>query len=135
MMPEARTPVATAPAATTTEVPVEAESGRHTNAAFWAATGVGIAAIGAGVGLGVLALEKEDAYNKKATETRRKDGERIALLADVSYGIAGAAAVTALVIYFTSGSKKTEEAPMQQAWRVSPSFGRDGAGLAARTEF
>jgi tetratricopeptide (TPR) repeat protein len=136
MMPEAHE-AAVAATQTTPSEPAEAASGRHTGTAFWVATGVGIAAVGAGVGLGVTALMKEKAYDKKgaATEKKQKQGDRIALSADICYGIATAAAVTALVLYLTSGSKDSAEAAPQQAWRVAPSFSHDGAGLAARAEF
>jgi tetratricopeptide (TPR) repeat protein len=141
MMPEAREPVAAAPAQPVTPAADQAPSDRHFGPAFWAVTGVGIAAVGAGVALGVLALQKEDEFNKKAsngkaTIKQADQGDRISLFADISYGLAGAAAVTAVVLYFTSGSaKKSEETAPPQAWRVSPSFARDGAGVAARTQF
>jgi hypothetical protein len=135
MMPEAQAPVVAAAAATVTEQPAEEPSGRHFGPAFWVATGVGIAAVGAGVALGVIALQKEDEYNANPSKKRLDQGNRIALSADVCYGIAGAAAVTALVVYFTSGSKKSEEAKPPQALQFAPSFARHGAGLAARTQF
>jgi tetratricopeptide (TPR) repeat protein len=134
MMPEAQAPVAAAAAATASEQPAEEPSGRHFGPAFWAATGVGIAAVGAGVALGVIALKKVDEYNANPTQKRLDQGERIALSADICYGIAGAAAVTAVVVYFTSGSKKSAEA-QPQAFQLAPSFARHGAGLAARTQF
>jgi tetratricopeptide (TPR) repeat protein len=132
MMPEAHTPVAVAPTQAT-DAPAESPSGRHFGPAFWAATGVGIAALGAGITLGVLALKKEDKYNENPTPKGADQGERLSLFADISYGIAGAAAVTAVVVYFTSGKKSEEAAP--QAFRVAPTFARNGAGLAARTQF
>jgi tetratricopeptide (TPR) repeat protein len=136
MMPEAQAPVVAAAAATTTEQPAEPESKRHFGPAFWAATGVGIAALGAGIGLGVTALKKVDEFNANPTTKGADQGERIALAADVCYGVAGAAAVTALVVYFTSGRSSSSEAePQPQAFQLAPSFARHGAGIAARAQF
>jgi hypothetical protein len=137
MMPEAQTPVTVAPATVVPDAPPAEESGRHFGPGFWAATGVGVAAIASGATLGVLALKGEKDFKDDPTSKRADQGERFALFADISYGIAGAAAVTAIVLYFTSGtSKSAEEAPAApQAWRVAPALGRNGAGVAARAQF
>jgi hypothetical protein len=137
MMPEAREPVTVAPTSVTPDTAPVEESGRHIGPAFWVATGIGIGAVASGVTLGVLALKEDKDYNKPGHATIKKAdrGDRHALFADISYGIAGAAAVTAIVLYFTSGKKSEEPAPDAQAWRVAPTFARDGGGLAAHTEF
>lgn len=135
MMPEAREPVTVAPTSVTPDSEPAQESGRHIGPAFWVATGIGIGAIASGVTLGVLALKEDKEYKKHPTEKRADQGDRHALFADISYGIAGAAAVTAIVLYFTSGKKSEETAPDTQAWRIAPTFARQGAGLAAHTEF
>lgn len=131
MMPEAQAPVVAA-APPPAQEPVEEETGRHFGPGFWAATGVGIAALGAGIGLGVTALKKVDEYNKNPTTHGADQGDRIALAADICYGVAGAAAVTALVVYFTSGRSGEAE---PQAFQLAPSFARNGAGITARTRF
>lgn len=137
MMPEAQAPVAVAPTTVVPDAPPAEESGRHFGPGFWAATGVGVAAIAAGATLGVLALKQEKDFKDDPTKRSADQGERFALFADVSYGIAGAAAITAVVLYFTSGKSKSaeESAPPAQAWRVAPALARDGAGFAARAEF
>jgi tetratricopeptide (TPR) repeat protein len=132
MMPEARAPVAAAPVQPAT--PAEAPSGRHTGTAFWVTTGIGIAAAGAAITMGSLALVKEKEYNEMATQKRHDQGQRIALSTDICIGVAAAAAVTAVVLYLTSGSGGGEEAA-PQAWHVAPAVARGGAGLSAQAQF
>jgi tetratricopeptide (TPR) repeat protein len=106
---------------------------RHTTPAFWVATGIGAAGLVTGITLGALALKREKEFDDNPTEKTADQGERFALFADIGYGVAAAGAVTALVVYLTSG-KKSQPAD-QEAWSVAPALARGGAGVAASTKF
>jgi hypothetical protein len=132
---EPQTPVAEAPA----PEPVPEERGpRHPTPAFWAAIGFTAAGVVAGSVLGGVALKKEKEFNDHATNELADKGERLALFSDVSFGVAAVGAVTALVVYLTSGSKGgAEQAPSEQptAWSVSPRVSRGNVGLAGELRF
>lgn len=135
-------PVAEAPAPAS--IPLE-RGPRHPTPAFWAAIGVASAGVVAGSVLGGMALKKYNEYNEdgQATSALADKGERLALFCDVSFGIAAAGAVTALVVYLTSGSKgeageqpgdpSSSEVPM--AWSVNPSVARGSVGLSGQLRF
>lgn len=129
----AEAPPPAAPAPAPEPVAEDTRGPRHTGPAFWAATGVGAAALVTGITLGALALKKEKDFNDNPTTKTADQGERMALFADIGYGIAGAAAVTALVLYLTSGKQKTDE--QTQSWSVGPALARGTAGALARTRF
>jgi hypothetical protein len=86
-----------------------------------------------GITLGSLALKREKDFNDQPTEKTADQGERFALFADIGFGVAAAGAITAVVVYLTSG-KKSQKAD-QQAWSVTPALARGGAGMAAGTKF
>lgn len=101
------------PAATTVTAPAaEKKSGRVWT---WVAGGVAVAGAGAGIGLGAVASSKANEYN---TVTRtpdqaaqlRSDATSMATAANISYAVAGAAAVTAIILFVVGGP----------AWRFEP---------------
>ena len=129
MMPAAPVAVAAAPPPS-----VEPErTGRHAGKAVWIATGVAGAGLITGAILGGVALKKESDFNDQPSEHLADSGERIALFADVGFGIAAAAGITAVVLYLTSDTKKGEE--QQQAWSVSPALSAGRAGLVGNVRF
>lgn len=69
--------------------------------AVWVASSVAVAATITGTVLGFLALSDEAAFNAMPTTKLANRGERFALFADVSFGLAIAAASTAIVLYLT----------------------------------
>lgn len=127
------TPAPPVPVAAPVEQPVveEPEKGRHAGTAVWVATGVAGAGLVTGIILGSVALKKHGDYNRKATESLVDSGERMNLFADVGFGIAVAAGITAVVLYLTSDTKKGE----QQAWSVDPAVASGRAGLVGRLRF
>jgi tetratricopeptide (TPR) repeat protein len=141
---EPQTPVAEAPAP---EAVPEERGPRHPTPAFWAAIGVSAAGVVAGSVLGGMALKKDKEYNANDGENASTDladkGERMALFCDVSFGVAAVGAVTALVVYLTSGSKggaeqaPNEQAPSEQptAWSVNPRVSRGNVGLSGELRF
>jgi hypothetical protein len=74
--------------------------------AVWALSGVAAASLLTGTVLGFTALKREQDYrNNPDLETANK-GERLALFADVSFGIAALSAITALTLFLTTKNKK-----------------------------
>ena len=74
--------------------------------AVWALSGVAAASLLTGTILGFTALKQEQDYrNNPNLETANK-GERLALFADVSFGIAALSAITALTVFLTTKNKK-----------------------------
>jgi hypothetical protein len=91
-------------------------------AAFWIAAAVAGVGLVAGTVFGTMALGDEDDFNQKksanASESDLQDikdsGERNAIIADVSFGVAAAAAVVGVIILVTS-KKKGEKAEADTA--------------------
>lgn len=115
---------------------------RHPTPAFWTAIGFTGAGLVAGSVLGGLALKKDKDFHandyENATTDMADKGERLALFADVCFGVAAVGAVTALVVYLTSGSKGGGEQPPSDqptAWSVSPRVSRGNVGLAGELRF
>jgi hypothetical protein len=73
------------------------------------------------------------------TAGRADDGERFALFADVLFGVAGAAAITAIVLFLTSDDGDDdaggEEESDATAFTIAPSVGRRGGGVSAQLQF
>lgn len=111
------TPPADAPKAVTTptetkpaEVPltpgpaVTATVEKKARVWTWVAGGVAVAAAGAGVGLGVVSNSKAIEHNTvvrgpDAAAELRRDSQTMATAANISYAVAGAAAVTAIILF------------------------------------
>ena len=108
------------------------DSGYHTTTPFWIA--VGTTAVGAVVTttFGIIALNQSSEYQTHPTQELYDAGRRNALIADISLGVAAAAAVTATVLFFTSkGSEKRSD----EAFIVAPSVGSHGGGLVGHVRF
>lgn len=127
-------PEPTAPVAETeapTEEPVRRK--RHGSPAVWASTAVAGVTLVTGVGLGVSALRKQSDYEDAPSRSLKNKGERIALFADVSFGVAAVAGVTALVLYLTSD--RPAKATSDQAWLVAPRLSERELGVAGHLRF
>jgi hypothetical protein len=115
----------------------KAEEGRHgiqSNVPIWVSVGVAGAGVVTGSILGGLALKERNEFNKNPTEAKADKGERLALFADVGFGIAAAAGVTALVLYLTR-DKGEENTQATQAFSVSPSLTKRDVGLTGTLRF
>ncbi len=114
----------------TSQPPPADESPSRTSTAMWVAAGVAGAGLVTGAILGGVALKKKGDFDDNPTEAKADKGERLALFADVGFGIAAAGAVTAIVLYLTA-----KDEPAEQAFRVAPSVARNGAGLVGNLRF
>lgn len=113
--------------------------GRHATAGVWTSVAIAGASLATGTGLGVAALQKDKQYNDDLSqnppiidEKLKQQGERMALFADVTLGIAAVAGVTALVLYLTSGSSGGGS---EQAFLVAPELSPQKVGLAGSVRF
>lgn len=131
------TPPATEPVEPEPTPPAPAAE-RGPSAALWVTSGVAAAALVGGTVLGFMALSREAEFDDMPTAGRADAGERFALFADVLFGVAGAAAITALVLFLTSDDGDDDaggEEDRATALTISPSVGRRGAGVSAQLQF
>ena len=74
------------------------------------ATGsISAATLVAGTVLGFLALRKEQDYRDSPSKETADTGERLALFADVSFGIAALSAITSFTLFMTHKNKRKRE--------------------------
>jgi hypothetical protein len=160
--PEAGTdrPPAARPEAEAPVAAVEAPAGPSpwTNPWTWTTFGLGVAAVGAGVALGVLADQKESDAVDAANQGRPQeayglvqDAGDLAMGANISYGVGGALVLTGVVLFILDAvSDPPTESPAPQAKAgedpgpaggATPSLlpgvgcGRDGCGASLSLRF
>ncbi len=118
----------------------EAES-EGPGAGVWIAAGVGAGGLVAGTVLGFLALSEQSDFDAAPSEAIADRGERLALFADVGFGVAIAGLVTALVLQLASGDEEDEDASAGEAaattarLRIAPVVGPSGGGVSAHLTF
>ncbi|MCP4679952.1 MAG: PEGA domain-containing protein [Deltaproteobacteria bacterium] len=106
-------------------------------AAFWvcaALTGVGLVS---GTVFGVMALGDEEDYKDSPTDAKKEAGEREAIIADVSFGVAAAAAIVGTIVLLTY-DKDEEEAGDDDSsakFKITPVAGGETLGLNASFTF
>jgi tetratricopeptide (TPR) repeat protein len=104
-------------------------------ALFWSATGVAVVAAGVGAGFGIRALSQRNDVDARTpplgTDDEASDIRKSALLADVMFGVAGAAAITAVIFaLFTDwGGEDEDAAPAEPTVRLNLAPTRGGVGL------
>lgn len=104
-------------------------------ALFWSATGVAVVAAGVGAGFGIRALSQRNDVDARTppigTDEEASDIRKSALLADVMFGVAGAAAITAVIFaLFTDwGGEDEDAAPAEPTVRLNLAPTRGGVGL------
>ena len=130
--------------ALTSVPPDAAQASAGLGAGFWVAVGVaGGGAIAGGV-LGLMVLSKHSDYEDNPSADTADAGERLGLFADVGFGVAAAAAVTAVVLYATSGDEEDAEAESgaavgrvrgRSAFRATPVLAPGVVGLSGTASF
>ncbi len=98
--PEAPAPAPTPAPAQSTAPPPEAAAGASP-AVLWVTGGLGAAGIITGTVLGFLALKEQSDFESNPTESGADRGERLALFADVGFGVGIMALATTAVLLFT----------------------------------
>jgi tetratricopeptide (TPR) repeat protein len=122
---EPAAPPPPSPVASTTETSTYDGRPHRPSALFWTSVGVAGAAFVSGTALGVSALKQKDDFDARPSENGADKGERLALFADVCFGIGAAATVTALILYLTSddepksaGTARLQLAPVADGRRL-----------------
>jgi hypothetical protein len=117
--------------------PEEGKADEGPSPAFWVCAAVAGVGLVSGTVFGTMALGDEEDYNKSATQEKLDNGERDALIADVSFGVAAAAAIVGVVILFTGGSDEAEAGAGTTAKRVNvlPVASGDTVGVSTAVEF
>ncbi|HEY6877498.1 MAG TPA: PEGA domain-containing protein [Polyangiales bacterium] len=107
---------------------------RHAGPAVWTAVAIAGATAIIGTGLGVGALKTKQDYDDNPTQGKIDKGEKLALFADVNFGIAIVAGVTGLVLYLTSGKAEVPP-PAETAWRITPELQPNRVGMSGQMRF
>jgi len=107
--------------------------------AFWvmaAITGVGVVS---GTVFGTMALRDENDYEETGSDATKESGERSAIIADVSFGVAIAAAVSGAIILIVHHSKKDTKGKAGSAdngrLQFSPVAGGSTVGFQSAVSF
>jgi len=104
--------------------------------AFWACaaiTGVGLVA---GTVFGTMALTNEEDYKNEPKQDTKDEGTRNALIADVSFGVAAAAAVVGTIILIAGSHEESESEDGSVArFDVTPVAGAETVGVNAVVTF
>lgn len=90
---------------------IETASSSDVPVGAFVAGGVGAAGLISGVVFGLLALDAQSEFDTNPTDDTADKGETYALVADISYGVAIAGAVTAVILWAThdGGSEESVE--------------------------
>ncbi len=107
---------------------------------FWVCAAVAGVGVVSGTVFGTLALNDENEYNKKPTKEKMDAGKRNALIADISFGVAAAAAVAGVIILivdYSHSGNEAEEDPDSSEARIDifPTAGSDSIGLNTVVHF
>ncbi|MBX3251143.1 MAG: hypothetical protein KF901_28460 [Myxococcales bacterium] len=104
-------------------------------ALFWTSVGVAVVAAGVGAGFGIKAMSDRSAVDDRtpalATNEEVRRIRRSARNADILFGVAGAAAITAVIfaLFTRWGSRDDDDAQGAARLRLVPSVGVGGASL------
>lgn len=105
--------------------------------AFWVMAAVTGAGLVSGTVFGTMALADEEEFNDNPTNSKADAVERDAIIADVSFGVAVAAAVAGTIILIVHSRKKKESANEGGGLEVSvlPAAGKDAIGMGTTLSF
>ncbi len=119
------------------EVAVEEPEDEGVSTGVWVTSAVAGVGLVTGTVLGFLALSEQSEFDDTPTTDAADKGETFALFADVAFGVALAAAITAVVLYLTdSGDDEDAEGDEESAsLTVVPAVGSNGGGVAANVTF
>lgn len=102
------------------------------SATVWIFAGVGAAGLISGTVFGFLALSEQSSFDLEPSNDAADRGETFALVADISFGLAAAGAITAIVLYIVESSGGGGDS---EAASIAPWATQNGGGVAARLRF
>jgi hypothetical protein len=106
------------------------------HSSFWACAAIAGVGLISGTVFGTMALTDEDDYNKTPTEAKKDAGERNGIIADVSFGVAIAAAVTGTIILLMLDKKGKRKSKKKSAkLDIRPVKGDDVVGINTTVRF
>ncbi|MCB9751253.1 MAG: tetratricopeptide repeat protein [Myxococcales bacterium] len=115
-----------------------ARPGRGMRIAGVTLLGVGAAALGTGIGFGVVTAQQHGELEQLTTPSEREPlaatGTRNALLADILI-VSGGALLAAGIVLTAIGYTRKPATQRARAWRITPALGRGSAGLVLRGAF
>jgi tetratricopeptide (TPR) repeat protein len=100
--------------------------------AVWVLTGAGAVGLVAGTVFGFMALSRQSDFDAAPSLSAADEGEAFALVADISFGVALAGGIAAIVLYATEGSGTTTR---EAAFLLVPTASPQGGGVAATGRF
>ncbi len=101
------------------------------SAGVWVFAGIGAATLIAGTVFGFLALSEQSNFDSQPSLDAADRGETFALVADISFGVAAASVIAAIVLYIVERGDTSDS----QAAIVAPYATQDGGGVAAALRF
>jgi hypothetical protein len=109
----------------------------------WVTAGIAAAALVSGTVFGFLALSEQSNFDAEPTNEIADRGEAFALVADISFGVAAALAITSVVLYIVerssggSGSDSADDSARNAGPQLSfaPWATVQGGGAAAQLRF
>ena len=102
--------------------------------AVWVLTAVGAVGLVAGTVFGFMALSRQSDFDAAPTLSAADEGEAFALVADISFGIALAGGIAAIVLYATEGSGAASSSD-STAFQLLPTLSPEGGGVVATGRF
>lgn len=121
--------------------PVQGEEGGgppEPGIGVWITVGIAAAALILGTVMGFLALSEQSNFDAQPSHEIADRGVAFALTADISFGVAGAAAITAIILYIidaSAGPAEGEVAVEPVAFQLNPWANHQGGGLSAQLRF
>jgi hypothetical protein len=106
-------------------------------ATLWLTGVVGAAGLVTGSVLGFMALSEKSDFDANPSNTAADDGERLALFADVAFGVGAMAIITGAVLYFTWDDQRSPEtaAKTRPLVKVTPIVTPDVAAVSTEVRF
>ncbi len=103
--------------------------------AFWIAAAVAGVGLVSGTVFGTMALGDEKDYKDSPDTSIKESGERSAIIADVSFGVAAAAAIAGVVILLTNKDDETETDTAKSRFDIVPIATGDTVGVSTAITF
>ena len=138
-------PAALPPAATAPEAAVQKETKISTNIFSrrymhaWATFGAGAAALGSGVAFGIISrkanLAAHDAVYQKEALVEHDKAKKNALVANILYGVGGAAVLTSALMFYLEHRKELNEKRRERDLSIDLQVAQGGGALTVKGSF